>query len=712
MSDDKSVFSKKTASLDDFRADMISKLDKSKDRIETQFDYSTNLYGLGLTCYSSFYSIESSIYSAIAASVLDPSITLHPQQLAFIQEIFDRDSLIFSAPTSFGKTFCLFEYLARAKPNKVVLVVPTLALVKEYLETITIKYSEKFGDYKVRLYASSDEQDLWTNEEKTILILTHEKVITAQQALNLQSIDFFAIDEVYKLDIKHDDSRTLTMNVAFLELAKISKKYVLLAPFIAGVKNMDLLPGKPHFLSTHFQPVVNKVTSIEIPNSEPETRFSYTSKLLKADGHCKGRKTLVFFPSPKDIRQFLLSPINGDIEFDPPDDVQSLIDWCEKEVSPKWSLVIALKKGFLLHTGQIFSSLRNYETDLFDNPEKNFQTLLCTSTLLEGVNTPAEKLIITFPSRSKSKEGAENYFSAFEFYNLVGRTGRLFKHLVGETYYLKTEQQPLFDKNLANEYIEFEATTDSEDIKIQMSDGEIPQNVKDILGEANITEEEYKKEIGPSIRVKDFKKISSSFVSHKENIRKSAKRIIENTNDSSEQWRGLQALISEICFIAGIKSGLSPYQCGRLITFFLTNPKDSTAEILRKAKISDDEIDKFADAALRLRSGAIENTFIQASKTILLLMKKNGFSENECNTVIEKIINKANAKFFIDSPKKHMLLELGFYDADINTICTIIGDDFADIFDLKKRLKKEEVLLKLRISLLSRLSLDKLIKGL
>ncbi len=711
MNDDISNLSVKNISLDDYRADIIRKLNDSDDPIQTQFDLSANLYGLGLTCYSSFYSIESSIYSAIATSVLNPSIVLHPQQLAFIQEIFDKDSLIFSAPTSFGKTFCLFEYLARAKPNKVVLVVPTLALVKEYLENITVKYSKTFSDYKVRLYASTDEQDLWQQEEKTILILTHEKVITAQQALNLKNIDFFAIDEVYKLDIKHDDSRTLTMNVAFLELARISKKYVLLAPFIAGVKNMDLLPGKPCFLSTHFQPVVNKVTPIHIPSSEPKTRFSYTSHLLKSDKHCKGKKTLVFFPSPKDIRQFLLSAANEDINFDPPDEVRSLIDWCEKEVSPKWSLVIALKKGFLLHTGQIFSSLRNYETDLFDDPEKNFQTLLCTSTLLEGVNTPAEKLIITFPSRSKSKDKKENYFSAFEFYNLVGRTGRLFKHLVGETYYLKTEDQPTFDKDQANEYIEFEATTNSEDIKIQMSDNEVPQDVKDILSEANITEEEYKKEIGPSIRIKDFKKVSSSFFNRKEKIKQSVKRIVDNRNDSMEQWCGLQALISEICNIAEIKSGLSPYQCGRLVTLFLTNPRDTTAEILRKAKVSDDDIDKYADAALKLRSGAIENSFLQASKTILLLMKKNDFSETECNTVVEKIINKANAKFFMDSPKKHMLLELGFYDADINTICAIIGDDFVDIFDLKKRLKNEEKLLVQRISLLSRLSLAKLIKG-
>lgn len=61
--------------------------------------------------------------------------------------------------------------------------------------------------------------------------------------------------------------------------------------------------------------------------------------------------------------------------------------------------------------------------------------MLCTSTLLEGVNTSAENIIITKPAR----RFGEN-FDAFDFYNLVGRTGRLFQHCLGTAYYIKMDQ--------------------------------------------------------------------------------------------------------------------------------------------------------------------------------------------------------------------------------------------------------------------------------
>ena len=46
--------------------------------------------------------------------------------------ILDKQNYLFiSAPTSFGKTYIALEYIKRRKPNNIVFVVPTLALMQE-----------------------------------------------------------------------------------------------------------------------------------------------------------------------------------------------------------------------------------------------------------------------------------------------------------------------------------------------------------------------------------------------------------------------------------------------------------------------------------------------------------------------------------------------------------------------------------------------------
>lgn len=58
-------------------------------------------------------------------------------------------------------------------------------------------------------------------------------------------------------------------------------------------------------------------------------------------------------------------------------------------------------------------------------------------------------------------------FSAFDFYNLVGRTGRLNQHFVGNAYYIKAPGDPEYRKIDAIKSIKFEITDNSKDIDIQ-----------------------------------------------------------------------------------------------------------------------------------------------------------------------------------------------------------------------------------------------------
>ena len=92
-----------------------------------------------------------------------------------MQLIEKNRGLIFSAPTSFGKTFVVFEYICRARPQNVVMVVPTLALIDEYKQKIIKQYRNKFDDYNI--YLSIDPEKQYDFSQRNIFIVTHDRVI-------------------------------------------------------------------------------------------------------------------------------------------------------------------------------------------------------------------------------------------------------------------------------------------------------------------------------------------------------------------------------------------------------------------------------------------------------------------------------------------------------------------------------------------------------
>jgi len=66
-----------------------------------------------------------------------------------------------------------------------------------------------------------------------------------------EEIDFLVIGEVYKLQKDASNDRILILNIAYYNMVQRSKKYVLLAPFISGVKNLEKLDDTPFFYSTN-----------------------------------------------------------------------------------------------------------------------------------------------------------------------------------------------------------------------------------------------------------------------------------------------------------------------------------------------------------------------------------------------------------------------------------------------------------------------------
>ena len=469
-----------------YREDYIRELEKRSDKTGFARAYAESLYALGLTMYSRNFSLDSLVYSAFASSALDENIALHPEQRKVLDLIEKNRGLIFSAPTSFGKTFVVFEYICRTKPQNVVMVVPTLALIDEYKQKIIRQYRDKFKEYNI--FLSIDPEKKYDFSQKNIFIVTHDRVVDENTVAIFDSIDFLVIDEVYKLQKNAEDNRVLILNIAYYNMVKLSKKYVLLAPFISGVENLDKLDDVPAFYSTNFSPVVNDVITHDILSDKE--RMLYTDRILKSIPETDN--TLIYFPTVVEIDEFIekTSLVFPAAKDGASNELREFISWAKREIHPQWSIVKALEKGFLVHHGQLPLGIRMLELALFNESSDRFTRLVCTSTLLEGVNTTAKNIIITKPHRSFNKE-----FDAFDFYNLVGRTGRLFQHYLGTAHYIKSPQDPVYEKGQALKAIEFELTDDSIDMDINFGEYSTHPEFTDVLNRLGISYDEYKGQI-------------------------------------------------------------------------------------------------------------------------------------------------------------------------------------------------------------------------
>lgn len=659
--------------IDEVRENFIRSLDTSENSSEFARNFADSLFAVDLTVYSKKFSFDSLVYNSFALSHLDPNISLHPEQLNIVNIIDENDATILSAPTSFGKTYSVFEYIVREKPDNIVLVVPTLALVEEYLKRIIKKYKEKFTEYKV--YINIDEDKYYDFSGKNIFILTHDKVVNDRMYTKLEKIDFLVIDEVYKLKKDLDDDRVLILNLAYLNLAKRATKYVLLAPFIGRVEDIEKLEKSPTFIRSSYSPVVNDVETIEILNNSD--RFPETFRLL--NDKCNNEKTLVYFPTVVSMSRFIKDVLNNlDDDGEMIQNVDSFLRWVENEIHPEWYVVKALRKGYLVHNGQLPMGIRQFQMQLFNTPDSYYK-LLCTSTLLEGVNTTSKNVIITEPSRAGRRNSKE--FTAFDFYNLVGRTGRLNEHFLGKAYYIKGPENKDYVKKDATISIKFELTDDSIDVDIQSGNYEQHRVFVDFIKDLGITYEEYMENIGGSPRFSTVKFIYDNFLLKQKDLLEELDNLYEN--DTRSRYNLIRILYE---IIENRSNSLDVVLINKLIDRRRLKVKGIVESAIKYSR--NGNIDYIISTVIRLKNSYIEYGFYSKVQLIRYFLEKINVDKDFIVKIDEKILHSIELLYFTNSTQKRMLLDLGIYDRDIQKIIDVIGEDFDDAVHLKDLIKE------------------------
>lgn len=674
------------ASLNDMRMQYICALNEAENKTEFAIKNAESLFNLGLTMYSQTFSFESAIYNGLTRSRLAGDRSLHPQQVEIIKQIDEHKGLILSAPTSFGKTFAVFEYIARKRPKNVVMIVPTLALIDEYKRKIINEYKSAFEGYKVYLTINRDLDYNFDNEN--IFLVTHDRVISQDVHEIIPEIDFLVIDEVYKLQKDDNNERVLILNLAYYNMVALSKKYVLLAPFISGVRNLEKLNDKPYFFSTDYSPVVNDVVSI--PIIDEKDRLLETQKILdKISG-----KTLVYFPTVIELNKYILNNSNDKTELEN-GILNDFVRWAKAEIHEEWTVVKALERGMLVHHGQLPMGIRMLELDLFDKKD-NYNVMLCTSTLLEGVNTTAENIIITKPARN------ETPFDAFDFYNLVGRTGRLFKHCLGKAYYIKAVDDREYEKGEALKSIEFELTSDSIDIDINKGTYAERKEFIEFLEKLSTDYAAYKENVASKMR---FNSVQELYTRYAEGKNKLLSEIEQQRKDSK---RSRLYLIRELYSIAEGKTYLDKMNTF-IINKLLYKTRPSVKKVIEdtRACYTNTNLQYIIKTVLDKKNSYIEYTFYKKIQIIVFFMKAQHVDQNIIQVINDKLISLIENIYFVNMPAQRMLKDLGIYEKDISKIVDFIGTDFQTVDGLQQRLLQKDVIE--GISVVSRYVINRLI---
>lgn len=338
---------------------------------------------------------------------------MHRAQYQVLQRLLSGDSLILSAPTSFGKSFIIDELILSGQYANVLIVVPTIALIDETRRRI----AGLGTDFNIVCFTN---QAIY---EKNIFILTQERALEMQN--DIYNLDLLVIDEFYKMDSsisKDGGERSSLLNVCYRLFEAKAKQVYLLGPYISQVAGYETSKHKPEIVictdnTTYIEYI--PLTGDKNDNLVKVIELEETNVMVYCNSPAEISKVYRHLAANMDV--YSLDKVNEDFA-----------TWIDENVCSDWYVAEALSMGIGIHHAQMPRFVAQEMVRRFNNG--SLRVLLCTSTIIEGVNTAAKAVYIY-----SKKRGNYNY-DQFTFRNIAGRAGRTFKHFSGRVYHFDTPE--------------------------------------------------------------------------------------------------------------------------------------------------------------------------------------------------------------------------------------------------------------------------------
>lgn len=354
----------------------------------------------------------------------------------------------YSGPTSLGKSFVIKNYIVNNIINNYkenyCIIVPTKALINELKSDLINMLNSKLEHKNYRVVTNIHSIAL-KEQHHFIFIFTPERLLYYLIQYNIP-IDHLFVDEAHKIS-ENDGRSTFYYKVINLLLDKNNDaKITFTSPNIPNPEvYLKLLPNfkKPmnHILTTSYSPVTQIKFLIDFTVGMFYVYNQYKKEFLKLNNihnisdltdiinyFGKDKQNLIYCSS-KDSAISNACHYAKNLIYLNDEDLEDLSTDITNNIHYSYFLADLVKKGIAYHIGYLPSSIREKIEKLFELGK--IKTIFCTSTLVEGVNLPADNLFITSSYNGISK------LSEVDLKNLTGRVGRIKYSTYGNVFFIK-----------------------------------------------------------------------------------------------------------------------------------------------------------------------------------------------------------------------------------------------------------------------------------
>lgn len=387
----------------------------------------------------------------------------HSQYQAYKR--FDDPYFSFSGPTSMGKSFVMQSFIKeqvlKGRTANFAIIVPTKALINEVSGNIITDLKELLQDKNYRVVTSAGALAL-EQPHNFIFVLTPERLLYLLIRHKKIDIDYLFVDEAHKISAPRDSRSPFYYKGVDMLLDRKKKPHIIFAsPNIPNPEvYLGLIPDAEktdHQLSSAFSPVTQIKYLLDTIEDGIKVYNEHTQKFVPITPGChdtlnetlriffdKKSSSIVYINSRDEAmrmaQDFAKSlPLMIDPETDLPDkELEALAKEIRTLVHKEYYLAEVVTKGVAYHVGYLPPAIRLRIEELYR--AQKIRVMFCTSTLLEGVNLPADNLFITTYYKG------QRHFTPVDFRNLVGRVGRIKYNLYGNVFLTRLKKTTRTEK--------------------------------------------------------------------------------------------------------------------------------------------------------------------------------------------------------------------------------------------------------------------------
>lgn len=377
-------------------------------------------------------------------------------------------SLAISAPTSTGKSFIVQAFIAHKLASKTSFaacyIVPTRALITQVSADLQAAISSVESAGVEVITVPLDKED--PVPDLAVYVLTQERLQVVLNNHPKLAFDFVVVDEAHSIQ---DGDRGIILQSSIDEALqrRPSAQLLFVSPTVSNLEVFADMTGRFDIERQATDQVVVSQNFIDLKvvnaaSGRVDVRVRRDGGLrdvgaisvgqtLSSRVEClvhiahqlgAGKQSIVFADGQADAEKiaYQISELReaskgsgGSLQ------LNELAELAREAVHQKYLLSKTLENGVAFHYGNMPTILRAAIERAFS--EGHIQYLVCTSTLLAGVNLPAKNLFLCKPKRRKSAP-----LQSVDFWNLAGRAGRLKREFQGNIFligYEEWEAKPL-----------------------------------------------------------------------------------------------------------------------------------------------------------------------------------------------------------------------------------------------------------------------------